>query len=216
MRPLSEFGSWELSSDITDRGRKDIMEGAVATYSNPDDLVFMRRFDPAFKKYIGNVTLIDQSDLQYFKVFCMYCLEVENDKPVLPDIKLEGFGDTVVVFRDFNSFLLRFFKAIEARFEEHVDLLNIINYYGFEENRRLNPLFEKTSGYSYQKELRLAICQSERNKFYRGHEDAYTLIPDKERITLNVGDIRDIAYATPFKSFLGCSGIVGVHYSPVE
>ena len=163
MRPLFEFGVWEKTNEINDPNRKDIMEGAVASFPNPDTVPFLKNLDPAFKSAIKNVTLIDMGDLQFFKVFCLYCLEFKENKPILPDARVKDFGDTVVVFRDFNSFLLRFFQTILSRYEEHVVLLDRINYYGINENRNLNPLFEKTKRYAYQNELRLAFCLSEKN-----------------------------------------------------
>lgn len=213
MRPLYEFGVWEKTNEINDPHRKDIMEGAVASFTNPDTVPFLKNLDPAFKSAIKNVTLIDMGDLQFFKVFCLYCLEFKENKPILPDARVKDFGDTVVVFRDFNSFLLRFFQTILSRYEEHVVLLDRINYYGINENRNLNPLFEKTKKYAYQNELRLAFCLSEKNKFYvpTKPEDNYRLIWNKERMIINVGDIRDIAYAIPTSKFLDGSGILRVN-----
>ena len=46
MRALSEFGCWEASSDIKDQNRKDIMEGAVASYVNPNDVDCLKGLDP--------------------------------------------------------------------------------------------------------------------------------------------------------------------------
>lgn len=215
MRPLSEFGSWMDSPDVNDDNRKDIMEGAVAVFDNPDDFEPLKGLDPEFKKIIGSVSLIDYTELQYFKVFCMYCLDVVNNEPVKPDPQIRGFGDTVVVFRDFNSFLVRFFKAASKVSGSEVVLLDRIRYYTMSENRKLQPLFEKTSDYMHQKELRLAYCQSEVDKFAIGDpENAYALILDKNRITINVGDIRDIAYAIPMEQFLNTSGINGRHSFP--
>ena len=213
MRPLFEFGVWEKTNEINDPNRKDIMEGAVASFTNPDTVPFLKNLDPAFKSAIKNVTLIDMGDLQFFKVFCLYCLEFKENKPILPDARIKDFGDMVVVFRDFNSFLLRFFQTILSRYEEHVVLLDRINYYGINENRNLNPLFEKTKRYAYQNELRLAFCLSEKNKFYVSSkpEENYRLIWDKERMIINVGDIRDIAYAIPTSKFLDGSGILRVN-----
>ena len=220
MRALSEFGCWEASSDIKDQNRKDIMEGAVASYVNPNDVDCLKGLDPSFKNIIGNVTLIDQGDLQFFKVFCLYCLEFEHNRPVLPDSRVEEFGDTAVIFRDFNSFLLRLFKAIESQYLEHVELLDRINYYDINTNRRLNPLFEKTTKYAFQKELRFAFCPAEKNKFYIGPDpdNAYRIIWNKDRVTVNIGDIRDIAYSVPIGKFLDGTGIVMIakNYFPLS
>ena len=198
MRPLSEFGIWDTGSDITDRNRRDLLEGSAATFEQDG-----RR-----------VAFIDESDIQYFKVFCTYCLEIIDDEPVKPDQRVKDFGDTVVVFRDYNSFLLRWGKAAEEKYKEHVDLLGRINYYNPAENRMLNPLFEKINAYSYQNELRLAFCESEKNPFLIGPGPEYSIIFSKERVTLNVGDIRDIAYAIPIEQFMDCSGIEGKHHPP--
>ena len=89
MRPLYEFGFWEKTNEINDPNRKDIMEGAVASLTNPDMVPALKNLDPAFKSAIKNVTLIDIGDLQFFKVFCLYCLEFKDNEPVLPDARLK-------------------------------------------------------------------------------------------------------------------------------
>lgn len=210
MRPLAEFGSWNTTSDITDTNRRDNMEGVIAYYTDAKEATFLQGFDPAFKAVISRAAIIDDSELPYFKLFCMYCLEVgEDNNPVLPDSRVRGFGDTVIVFRDFNTFLVRWGKALEAKYQDWVDLLDRIKYYPLNTNRPLVPLFEKNEGYSYQKELRLAFCRSA--KF---GEDYYRIALEKEPVIVNVGNIRDIAYAVPIDRFLDASGIVGRHYFP--
>ena len=209
MRPLSEFGSWNTDSDITDANRRDNMEGVIAFYANANEAPFLRGFDPAFKAVISRAAVIDDSELPYFKLFCMYCMEVgEDNNPILPDPRVRGFGDTAIVFRDFNTFLTRWGRALEARYQDWVDLLDRINYYSPSTNRTLVPLFEKSEEYSYQKELRLAFCRSA--KF----DDYYRIALEKEPVIVNVGDIRDIAYAVPIDKFLDASGVVGRHYFP--
>lgn len=209
MRPLFEFGSWNTDSDITDANRRDNMEGVIAYYANASEAPFLQGFDPAFKAVISRTAVIDDSELPYFKLFCMYCMEVgEDNNPILPDPRVRGFGDTAIVFRDFNTFLTRWGRALEARYQDWVDLLDRINYYSPSTNRTLVPLFEKSEEYSYQKELRLAFCRSA--KF----DDYYRIALEKEPVIVNVGDIRDIAYAVPIDKFLDASGVVGRHYFP--
>lgn len=210
MRPLAQFGSWDTNSAITDSTRKDYTEGAVACYSNADQAPFLSGFDSAFKAVISRALLIDDSELQYFKLFCMYCMEVGEDNNLLqPDPRIRGFGDTVIAFRDFNSFLVRWGRALESKYEDWVDLLDRINYYSVNTNRMLVPLFEKSDEYRYQKELRLAFCRSV--KFPEG---SYRIALEKEAVTVNIGDIRDIAYAVPMDDFLSGRGIAGRHYFP--
>ena len=139
----------------------------------------------------------------------MYCMEVgEDNNPILPDPRVRGFGDTAIVFRDFNTFLVRWGRALEARYHDWVDLLDRINYYSPSTNRMLVPLFEKSEEYSYQKELRLTFCRSA--KF----DDYYRIALEKDPVIVNVDDIRDIAYAVPIDKFLDASGVVGRHYFP--
>lgn len=207
MRPLAEFGSWNTDSDITDSHRRDNMEGVIAYYDDASKAPIMQGFDPAFKAVVSRAAVIDDSELPYFKLFCMYCLEVGADnEPILPDHRIRGFGDTVVIFRDFNTFLIRWGRALEKEYVDWVDLLDRINYYPANTNRVLVPLFEKGEEYSYQKELRLAFCRAAR------FGEDYRIALERESVTVNVGDIRDIAYAVPIDAFLDARGIVGRHY----
>ncbi len=206
MRSLSEFGSWNLLSNVNDNNRRDVYEGVVETYANPDSHEFSKGLDETMKAHIMNVSFIDQSDLQYFKILCFYCLEInDNDSVEIPDSRIKGFGDTVIVFTNFNEFLARLGNTILTQYECSVELLNRINYYDLSrENRKLTPLFEKTKKYSFQKELRFAFCQTEKDRFYRGSnpDNAYRLIYNTDSVVLQLGNICDIAYAIPVDHFV--------------
>lgn len=205
MRSLSEFGIWDKESPVKDDNRKDIFEGAVSTYGNPEYSPVLKGVAPSFKRIVKNVTEIDETDLKYFKVFCMYCLQhdEETGELVRPDPRVKGFGDSAVVFRDFNEFLLRFGKAIIKLCDNSVELIDTITYFNLDENRPLRPLFEKTSSFSYQNELRLAFAQTVKV------DDSYRVLIIKNNLLLNVGDIHDIAYLIPMEELLDTSGIVG-------
>ena len=213
MRPLSEFGTWDKSSEIQDKNRRDIMEGAVATYKDTKLVQELKGIDPRFEKLIYNVTMIDETDLQYFKIFCMYCLEKESDSNRLipPDTRIRGFGNTAVVIRDLDEFLIRWGKAVIKKYKQSIELIDRIHYFNLEENRKLNPMFEKVSSYAYQKELRLAVAELEFDEFAIGPTNGkdYRIVLDKNRVILNIGSIRDIAYAIQTSSLIDTTGIFG-------
>ena len=132
----------------------------------------------------------------------------DNGKPVPPDSRVSGFGDSAIVIRDFNEFLIRFGRAIINMFEYSIEFADRINYFELYDNRQLIPLFEKVSSFSYQKELRLALAQTVKV------DDSYRVLFVSDNIKLNIGDIRDIAYLIPIDDFLDLSGIYGHFVCP--
>ena len=213
MRPLLEFGSGKIvNRDLYEKDwgtlqnhfRGDVLEGVFETFKDcksaakryglPDDLV----------NVISNFYLVDVGEVQYFKLFSLYALLYDNvQKQFLkPDEQLHQFGDTAVVFTDFEEFLRRFANSLgEAKYLFFMDL---IKYYKMFEDAKFPPLFYKHNSYSWQNEFRLAFSElvkdidiNENNK-----NRPYKMVMNRDRRAFKIGSIRDIAYEIPIKDFL--------------
>ena len=208
MRSLFEFGSWNKNKDgkLDNSFRGDIQEGTAAVFTDINDLEFAKGLDPRFKEIVKSVSLIDESDIQYFKVFCLYCLDYipETDFFEKPDPRMAEFGDTAVIIRDYNEFIERFGKTLFAKYPYVTSMIDRVSFFYPNEDKKTNPLFDKAASYSYQKELRMAFCEIEHNPFARGTgaEHAMSIVMNREPVTLQIGDIRDIAVAMPINDFL--------------
>lgn len=115
-RPLDEFGSWNLderrkSASLNNAFRGDLGEGCVAAYEDFDKSPFANMLKDDIKSIAEDIKIVDDTELRYFKIFCTYCLEIdENNNLVRPDPRLKNFGDTAVLFIDFEEFLKRIIK----------------------------------------------------------------------------------------------------------
>ena len=83
-------------------------------------------------------------------------------------------------------------------------MMDRVKFYNFRETRETNPLFEKHEKYSYQNKLRMAFCELRENKFAMGinSDTSKEIVEDLTPVKLQIGNIRDIAYAIPIENFL--------------
>ena len=209
MRPLYEFGSWGVNdADTTVKNlfRGDKREGTTAVFENPRNCDALKDLAPEFIDIVRRVYYVDDDDIPYFKIFSLYCMEYDpvRDFFYKPDPRMKEFGDTAVIIRDFNEFLERYAKALFSKYEYICSMLDRVSFYDYSDTKHVNPLFSKSKRYSYQNELRLAFTEIEHDRFARGEhaEEAMSMVRNLDRITLQIGDIRDIAYELPIDDFL--------------
>lgn len=173
MRPLYEFGAWNLKKEdkqLNNSFRGDLCEGMSGIFGEVEECPIYDSFDENVKKYIKQIWYIDDTDIKYFKIFSLYCMEYDPSTNFFlkPNPKMCEFGDTAVIIADYNEFIERFGKALFKKYDSVVSMMDRVKFYNFRETRETNPLFEKHEKYSYQNELRMAFCELRENKFAMG------------------------------------------------
>lgn len=208
MRALHEFGSWgdvsEKDPALLNDYRGDFYSGVTAVFSNPKDYGYFARI--AEKTPISNCCLIDESDIQYFKIFSLSCYELNDTRQEFykPDSRMARFGDTAVLIIDFCEFLDRYARALFAKYDKLISLVDRVQPFNFRQSRWLNPLFCKHESQAYQNEIRIAFGTLEKNIFAigPGAEDANSMIMNYDPVTLQLGDLSDITVEMPIEDFL--------------
>ena len=209
MRPLYEFGGWNLenrTSQLNNSFRGDVSEGTTAVFADVEDCPLAKDLKSAFGDLIKRVSYIDDTDIKYFKIFSLYCMEYDpiHNFFVRPDSRMRKFGDTAVIITDYNEFIDRYAKALFKRYDPVVSMIDRVSFYDFKKTKRINPLFGKHQKFEYQNELRMAFCELEKNEFAMGPDadSALKIVEDASPVKLQLGSIRDIAYAVPIDNFL--------------
>ena len=200
MRALHEFGLWgnvkEKDPAVDNDYRGDFYAGVTATFESPENSDFFKGFPDDFKKNIFNCCLIDESDVQYFKVFSMCCMELDDEPQAFipPDPRMRQFGDTAVIFIDFCEFLRRFGEAMFGAYDKVLNMIERVEPFSFGKTQYLNPLFCKHESQAYQNELRMAFGELRDNPFSRrlDGQQALALIHDLQPVKMQIGDISDI------------------------
>lgn len=200
MRPLWYFGAQNPDNirPNLDSFRYDIEEGSARILQQDilNTMPFFQGFPDDFRRVVKQMTLIDAGEIQYFKLFCQYCLELDTKTEAFlpPDKRMCEFGDTAVIIFDYHEFLRRFIHAACLRFSGSCPLLlDRVSFYHSFENRQVDPIFTKNVSFVYQKELRLA--------FGIIGEDSH-ILEDKQDLLLKITPIRDIAIAVPIYRLL--------------
>lgn len=209
MRPLYEFGGWNLenrTAQINNSFRGDVAEGTTAVFADIEDCPLAKDLKSTFGDLIKRVSYIDDTDIKYFKIFSLYCMEYDpiHDFFVRPDSRMRKFGDTAVIITDYNEFIDRYARALFKRYDPVVSMIDRVSFYNFKKTKRINPLFGKHQKFEYQNELRMAFCELEKNEFAMGPDadSALKIVEDASPVKLQLGSIRDIAYAVPIDNFL--------------
>lgn len=210
MRSLHEFGSWgnvnEKDTVLNNDYRGDFFAGVTATFSTPEDSDFFRGFPAEVKSHMANCCLVDESDVQFFKIYSLYRHELDDERQefVTPDPRMAQFGDTAVLITDFCEFIERYGKALFSAYEKVISMISIVEPFSFRETRYLNPLFCKHESQAYQKELRMAFGEVKKNIFAMGPdaENAHELVRNLEPVKLHLGDLSDITVEMPIEDFM--------------
>jgi hypothetical protein len=208
MQSLYNFGSWSAleqnqCESVKNSYRGDLHEGATATYKNPKDHAFLKDGDPDFLDIIHDITDIEAEDLRYYKIYSLYEMQFDQEHNFFfyPDQRIQSFGDTAIIIKDMDTFLQRLLRQI---LNDHGELMQFlmdeVHYYDYQETKKLQPLFCKQQRYAYQNELRLAIGLLEPNLYSMDFSNS--LIRSTEALTINIGDISDIANALSIQDFL--------------
>lgn len=124
------------------------------------------------------------------------------------DKKVTQFGDTAVVIANLDQFVDRIVSALNKKYGcDHCLLLaDKISYYHLGITNNLVPMYSKEASYSWQNEFRIIFCETipnRENKSARPDKDgvfrpnAQSTILSLDDVHLDIGDIRDIAYAIP-------------------
>lgn len=208
MRPLHQFGSWNKNKDrsVANQFRGDIHEGTAAVYGDIMQFPGIGGFPQDLQNVVRQVSLIDDGDIQFFKIFSLYRMIYNSatDFFVKPDPRMKQFGDTAVIIQDYNEFIERFGLALFSKYNKVISMICPVDFYGLQETKQTNPLFSKEKSYEYQNELRMAFCELEHNKFAigPGADTALSIVPSLDPVTLQIGSIRDIAIVLPIDDFL--------------
>lgn len=199
-RPLNAFGGWDWLANIqndlsvNNSFRGDCNEGAIRNV----------------KWEYGDITLIDDSETKYMKCYSTMALQyhLKSMKWERADKKVTQFGDTVVVIANLDQFVDRIVSALNKKYGcDHCLLLaDKISFYHLGITNNLVPMYSKEASYSWQNEYRIIFCETipnRENKFARPDKDgvfrpnAQSTILSLDDVHLDIGDIRDIAYAIP-------------------
>lgn len=210
MRALHEFGSWgnvnEKDTVLNNNYRGDFFAGVTATFKHPDDSDFFRGFPEEVKKHMVNCCLVDESDVQFFKIYSLYRYELDDEKQEFfkPDPRMAQFGDTAVLIADFCEFIERYGKAMFASYNKVISMIGNVEPFDFNEIRYLNPLFCKHESQCYQKELRMVFGEVKKDMFAvgPGAENAHELIRSLEPVKLQLGDLSDITVEMTIQEFM--------------
>lgn len=91
-------------------------------------------------KFIDVARPIDDTDIKYFKIFSLYCMEYDPSTNFFlkPNPKMCEFGDTAVIIADYNEFIERFGKALFKKYDSVVSMMDRVKFYNFRETRETN------------------------------------------------------------------------------
>lgn len=107
MRPLHEFGIWNINKDgaVANQFWGDIHEGTTAVFGDTNQFPGNEGFPQDFQKVVKQISLIDAGEIQYFKIFSLYRMmyNPETDFFEKPDPRMKQFGDTAVIIRDIGA-----------------------------------------------------------------------------------------------------------------
>ena len=199
-RPLNAFGGWDWLKNrqndpsVDNSFRGDCREGAIRNE----------------KWEYGDITLIDDFESKYMKCYSTMALQYhpESRKWENANKRIAQFGDTAVVITDLEQFVDRIVSALIKLYGcDHCLLLaDRVNYYCLGTAKNLTPMYSKEASYSWQNEFRIIFCETIPNRaniFARPDKDgifrpnAKSTILSLDDVHLDIGDIRDIAYAVP-------------------
>ena len=207
MRSLYDFGIWGRQEHIKDNTlnndfRGDLFEGAVGAYDSREVLDMYEETETAKR-----MTVVDDYELKYKKVFSMTMMKYipETNFFERPNRKLQQFGDTAVIIKDYDKFMRLLMSEIYKQYgENEIFWMDKIDYYKHGDNKILNPVFSKDYGYEWQNELRIAFCEIEKNRFATGpdFENAYSIVRDTDPCLFEIGNLEEIAVSVPVEDFI--------------
>ncbi len=197
MRLLQEFGVQNRIKNQNDPVlfnyfRADLLEGAVRVIHDPKEDEVFSMFPQDLQAAMSGGALIDVG-LGPCNLFCLYRMSVDptTHRFCQPDNRLRQFGDSAVIIRDFNAFLLRLLTALQSEFPKYFLMLDEMQYYALGTTREVAPLFSKEESLVWQNETRIVVGVLDGDHPFSNGRYPMQL-PPRKRI-INIGDIHDIA-----------------------
>ena len=206
MRSLHNFGVWTLTnpsntdiSGLKQGIQADVGEGVIFRVDPKKGDDYFNRFSPAVRSMMQDCMYIDEEYIKYLKGYCMYTLDyiAESNSFVKPDPRLKEFGDSAVIIKDEDVFIKRLVEKLGELYNNNfVVKAKRIDYYSPNYVGPLNE-FANRESYRWQNEFRicLGIYMEESNKMR-------SLVRDITPITVDIGNIRDIAVQIPIDDLL--------------
>ena len=204
MNPLYSYGPNEKNITSKSDKRLDFYEGSLAYYTSGKECEIFNGFPEVLRNDIKEVWLPDDYIMR-FRIYCMTCVNYENNTPIKPDESLRKFGNCVVIFKDFEEFYKRLKDKICSEFlvnRKPKIYLDRVHYYKRDKSKRLLALFQKDISYSIKNELRIAVgkmsCDYEAKT-----ERAFTDIDRSlEPYIYDIGDISDLVIKLSIDDFI--------------
>lgn len=181
------------ASSSLNNGQRDYLEGISSIeysvketpfahlLSQPDDLFNSLSLIP---EYINRCYCLSFFRMEY---------EIEKENIIVPDMRMQEFGDTVLIIKDPEQLYYRINDAVKKKYPKADVLLHDIIPYDENVSQNSLSIFYKRSKYSYQNELRLAIILPCEEGYY--DETTY---PD--HLEISIGGLDDIIELLPTSS----------------
>ena len=213
MRSLYDYGSWSVvkRSQAGDQQMKsgvqgDVGEGIVRRVDPKVGDEFFNRFDPEIRAVMKDCFYIEDNIYQYCKVFCMYGLTymIPEQCYQKPDERLREFGDTAVVILNPNEFLNRILQGLNRQYEDNFNFrLDEVHYYPPDYYGPLDE-FCKSASFAWQNEMRMRVALLNPESYIIDEQGRKRkeLMQNRDSITVNIGDIRDISVQIPIEDLI--------------
>lgn len=191
-----------IAGETVDRNTaiNDYLEGSIASI-NKDDLEKIGMSDlynAVGDALIGNVYLLSEG-AKFLKVFCLYAFIFDDETKITftPSPKLFQFGSKyAVIINDVEEFMKRIINGLELQ----KDTFNItsmqsgfVEYYDNDEKTKVLGPLHKVANFWWQHEFRMIFTQGN---------------PDLEPVTLQIGDISDIAFRVDAETLINSPNVV--------
>ena len=149
---------------------------------------------------------IEDNIYQYCKVFCMYGLTymIPEQCYQKPDERLREFGDTAVVILNPNEFLNRILQGLNRQYEDNFNFrLDEVHYYPPDYYGPLDE-FCKSASFAWQNEMRMRVALLNPESYIIDEQGRKRkeLMQNRDSITVNIGDIRDISVQIPIEDLI--------------
>ena len=213
MRSLYDYGSWSViersragNQQMKSGVQGDVGEGIVRRIDPKVGDEFFNRFDPEIRAVMKDCFYIEDNIFQYCKVFCMYGLTymIPEQRYQEPDERLREFGDTSVVILNPDEFLNRILQGLNRQYEDNFNFrLDEVHYYPPDYYGPLDE-FCKSASFAWQNEMRMRVALLDPESYIIDEQGRKRkkLMQNRDSITVNIGDIRDISVQIPIEDLI--------------
>lgn len=216
INPLASFGMgnlWSGKKEMLNKYRGDLNEGLLTNIdvNNPNSENDIIHFFQDIGGIPREAYAIGEIDSRFLSenIYCLSALfyDVEKGELLNPDKKLLQFADEkqglAIVIYDVKQFLHRIMQALSNSLGSlYWAAYGLVDYDFDEHSNKETDEFTKEHAFSYQQEFRIAISILE--DICRVRKNTCTLKYDSEKgsLSLNIGSIRDIAFALPVEDYI--------------